>query len=49
MTVSQKPYKIKIIPTTISIIEVENELYTEIYHPNKNIINTNHALFQIPK
>lgn len=34
---------------TISIIKKEEKLYIEIYQPDKNIVNINYALFQIPK
>lgn len=53
MTVPWKPHKKKIVPLamppTIPIIEEEEELYAEIHHPNKDTIDTNYALFQMPK
>lgn len=44
-----KPCKMKVVPLAISIIEKEEELYTKIYYPNKDTINTNYQLLQIPK
>ena len=35
--------------SAIPIIEEEKELYAEIYPSDKGIVDTNHALFQIPK
>lgn len=33
----------------VSIIEEEEKLYKKIYYSNKNIIDTNYALFQMFK
>lgn len=53
MTIPQKPRKKKVVPSTISstisIIKKEEELYINIDHLNKDIIDTNHALLQMPK
>lgn len=45
MTIFEKLYKKKIILSTILIIKEEKELYTDIYHFNKNIININYLFF----
>lgn len=37
------------MPLTIPIIEKEKKLYAIIYHPNKDTIDNNHALLQMPK
>ena len=49
MTVSQKPYKEKILPFSVLIIEEEEELFTEIDHLDKNTVENNHTLFQTSK
>ena len=47
MTVLQKPYKKKVMPSTIPIIKEEKELYAEIHQSDKSIVHTHYALFQI--
>lgn len=37
------------MPSAIPIIEEEEKLYVEIHYPNKDIVDTNYALFQIAK
>lgn len=49
MKVPQKPYKKKVMPSTILIIQEKEELYAEIYYPNKNPVETNYTLFQMSK
>ena len=49
MMVPQKPYKKKVMLSTIPINEKKEKLYAKIYYSIKNIADTNHALFQIPK
>ena len=48
MTVSCKPHKKKIVLSVIPIEEEEEINYLDIHQPGKNV-DTNHALFQIPK
>ncbi len=49
MTVPRKPRKKKVVPLAIPIIEEEEKLYAKIHHLDQDIIDTNHALFQIQK
>lgn len=35
--------------SAISIIEEKEEFYTEIYQPDKNIVDNNYILLQMPK
>ena len=49
MTVPRNPCKKKVLPPFVPIIEKEEELFAEINHLNKDIIETNHALLQTPK
>ncbi len=49
MTGFRKLCKKKVVLPTVPVIEKEKELYAEIYHPNEEIVNTNHALLQTPK
>lgn len=44
MIVPQKPCKKKVVLPAIPIIEEEEELYAEIHQPDKNTVDTNHAL-----
>ena len=39
----------KVVPSAILIMKEEKELYVEIYHFNKDIVDSNHAFFQITK
>ena len=45
MIVSQKSCKKQVMPSAIPIIKKEKKLYTEIYYSNKDIANSNYALF----
>lgn len=47
--IPQKPHKKKFVPPTILIIKEEKEPYTDIYQPDKNIVDINHVLLQMPK
>lgn len=49
ITVFEKPYKKKVVPSAILIVEEEYELYAEIYHSYKSIADINHTLLQTPK
>lgn len=47
--IPQKPHKKKVVLSTILIIKEEEELYADIYQPDKNTVDINHALLQMPK
>ena len=49
ITVPQKPYKKKVLPPFVPIIEEEEELFAKINHFNKNTVETNHGLLQTLK
>lgn len=48
MTVPRKPYKKKNVTSCVPIIE-KKEYYADIQYSNKNVIDTNHTILQIPK
>ena len=49
MTISCKLRKKKVVFLAVPIIKKKEKLYAEIHHLNQNIIDINHALFQISK
>lgn len=53
MTVAQKLYKKKVIPSivppTILINEKEEKLYAEIHYSIKDTVDTNYTLLKTPK
>ena len=49
MTVPQKPCKKKVVPFDIPIIDEKEKLYAKIHQSDEDIVDINHALFQILK
>lgn len=45
MTIPYKPYKKKAMVLTVSIFKGQKKYYAKIYHPNKNVVDTNHTFF----